>query len=157
MSEKGLTRFSLTRWSSYGYLPPVAAILSPQLGAGSGLPESPYRRIAPRFNTAQFQPFSSSNWYFNLQIQAMAPLSQDELDGIYAFAVDLGKRAGEMLVDAAQVRIDGGDATQEEKEHVQKENAVDLVTETDESMLPSVCPITLKCPPQSHAIYQGCL
>ena len=63
----------------------------------------------------------------------MASLTQDELDGIYAFAVDLGKRAGQMLVDAAQVRIDGGDATQEEKEHVQKENAVDLVTETDES------------------------
>lgn len=70
----------------------------------------------------------------------MASLTQDELDGIYAFAVNLGKRAGQMLVDAAQVRIDGGDATQEEKEHVQKENAVDLVTETDESMLPSNLP-----------------
>lgn len=66
----------------------------------------------------------------------MASLSQNELDSIYAFAVDLGKQAGQMLVDAAQVRIDGGNATQDEKEHVQKENAVDLVTETDESMLP---------------------
>jgi myo-inositol-1(or 4)-monophosphatase len=62
----------------------------------------------------------------------MTILSQEELDGIYAFAVDLGKRAGQMLTDAAQIRIDGGSATPEQKEHVQKENAVDLVTETDE-------------------------
>jgi hypothetical protein len=62
----------------------------------------------------------------------MTNLSQEELDGIYAFAVDLGKRAGQMLTDAAQIRIDGGSATPEQKEHVQKENAVDLVTETDE-------------------------
>jgi myo-inositol-1(or 4)-monophosphatase len=62
----------------------------------------------------------------------MATLSQEELDGIYAFAVHLGKRAGQMLTDAAQIRIDGGNATAEQKEHVQKENAVDLVTETDE-------------------------
>jgi myo-inositol-1(or 4)-monophosphatase len=62
----------------------------------------------------------------------MATLSEEELDGIYAFAVDLGKRAGQMLTDAAQTRIDGGHATVEQKEHVQKGNAVDLVTETDE-------------------------
>jgi myo-inositol-1(or 4)-monophosphatase len=62
----------------------------------------------------------------------MATLSQEELYGIYSFAVDLGKRAGQMLTDAAQIRIDGGNATPEQKEHVQKENAVDLVTETDE-------------------------
>jgi myo-inositol-1(or 4)-monophosphatase len=67
----------------------------------------------------------------------MGSLSQEDLDGIYAFAVDLGKRAGQMLVDAAQIRIDGGNATQEQKEHVQKENAVDLVTETDEGMYPA--------------------
>jgi myo-inositol-1(or 4)-monophosphatase len=65
----------------------------------------------------------------------MTTLSQEELDGIYAFAVELGKRAGQMLTDAAQIRIDGGNATSEQKEHVQKENAVDLVTETDESEL----------------------
>ncbi|RAQ99532.1 inositol monophosphatase [Stemphylium lycopersici] len=64
----------------------------------------------------------------------MADLSREELDGIYAFAVQLGKQAGKMLMDAAQLRIDGGDATTEEKEHVQKENAVDLVTETDENV-----------------------
>jgi myo-inositol-1(or 4)-monophosphatase len=65
----------------------------------------------------------------------MTSLSQEELDGIYAFAVDLGKQAGQMLTDAAQIRIDGGNATSEQKAHVQKENAVDLVTETDEGRL----------------------
>jgi myo-inositol-1(or 4)-monophosphatase len=60
----------------------------------------------------------------------MTTLSQEELDSIYAFAVDLGKRAGQMLTEAAQIRIDGGNATPE-----QKENAVDLVTETDEGGL----------------------
>lgn len=64
----------------------------------------------------------------------MTTLSQEELDGIYAFAVDLGKRAGQMLTDAAQIRTDGGNGKAEQKEHVQKENAVDLVTETDEGM-----------------------
>ena len=64
----------------------------------------------------------------------MKSLSQDELDDIYAFAIELGKAAGKMLMDAAQLRISGEVSTHEEKEHVQKENAVDLVTETDESM-----------------------
>jgi myo-inositol-1(or 4)-monophosphatase len=71
----------------------------------------------------------------------MSALSQEDLDGIYAFAVDLGKRAGQMLIDAAQIRIDGGNATQEQKEHVQKENAVDLVTETDEGMWATRLPL----------------
>jgi myo-inositol-1(or 4)-monophosphatase len=65
----------------------------------------------------------------------MTSLSQEELDGIYAFAVDLGKQAGQMLTDAAQIRIDGWNTTSEQKAHVQKENAVDLVTETDEGRL----------------------
>ncbi|KAF2019748.1 inositol monophosphatase [Aaosphaeria arxii CBS 175.79] len=64
----------------------------------------------------------------------MADISQDELDDIYAFAVNLGKEAGSMLLDAAKLRIGDNRATQEQKEHVQKENAVDLVTETDEEL-----------------------
>ena len=63
----------------------------------------------------------------------MGELSRNELDEIYAFAVELGKQAGKMLTDAAQLRISGGNGSQKEKAHVQKENAVDLVTETDES------------------------
>lgn len=77
----------------------------------------------------------------------MPTISQEELDGIYAFAVDLGKKAGQMLTDAAQIRIDGGSASSEQKEHVQKENAVDLVTETDESKYHSN-----RCHPAVHAI-----
>ncbi|EMD70030.1 hypothetical protein GGP41_000185 [Bipolaris sorokiniana] len=64
----------------------------------------------------------------------MAELSREELDEIYAFAVDLGKKAGKMLMDAAQARMNSESTTTEEKQHVQKENAVDLVTETDENV-----------------------
>ena len=62
----------------------------------------------------------------------MADISQEQLDEIYAFAVQLGKDAGRMLLDAARLRMGDGPASREQKEHVEKENAVDLVTETDE-------------------------
>ena len=64
----------------------------------------------------------------------MSEISREELDGIYAFAVQLGKRAGQMLKDAAQLRMNGGGGTKAQDEHVQKANAVDLVTETDEDV-----------------------
>jgi len=64
----------------------------------------------------------------------MADIPREELDEIYTFAVQLGKAAGKMLMAAAQMRIDGGSDVKQEKEHVQKENAVDLVTETDENV-----------------------
>lgn len=72
----------------------------------------------------------------------MSNISRDELDEIYTFAVELGKGAGKMLTDAAQLRIDGGSESREEKEHVQKMNAVDLVTETDEGRLESQILVT---------------
>lgn len=53
---------------------------------------------------------------------------------IYGFAVELGKQAGQMLKDAAQLRMDGNSRTKAQDEHVQKMNAVDLVTETDEDV-----------------------
>jgi hypothetical protein len=53
---------------------------------------------------------------------------------IIAFAVGLGKQAGQMLRDAAQLRMDGGSGAIGQDEHVQKDNAVDLVTETDENV-----------------------
>jgi myo-inositol-1(or 4)-monophosphatase len=62
----------------------------------------------------------------------MTDISKEELDGIYLFAVGLGRQAGKMLMEAAQLRMNGGDGKNQEKEHVLKENAVDLVTETDE-------------------------
>ncbi|KAF1959623.1 inositol monophosphatase [Byssothecium circinans] len=64
----------------------------------------------------------------------MMELSQNELDDIYTFAVQLGKDAGKMLMEAAQLRMGSTNATIKEKEHVQKANAVDLVTETDENI-----------------------
>lgn len=64
----------------------------------------------------------------------MSEIPREELDEIYAFAVELGKRAGQMLRDAAQLRMDGSSRTKAQDEHVQKMNAVDLVTETDEDV-----------------------
>lgn len=59
----------------------------------------------------------------------MPDINQDDLDEMYAFAVQLGKDAGRMLLDAAKLRYEGKSAQQL---HVEKENAVDLVTQTDE-------------------------
>jgi len=56
------------------------------------------------------------------------------LDEIYAFAVQLGKDAGSMLMDAATSRF--GDAGQSEQFAEEKESAVDIVTKTDEGMSP---------------------
>ncbi|KKY17326.1 putative inositol monophosphatase [Diplodia seriata] len=61
-----------------------------------------------------------------------AHLSSQELDEIYSFAVQLGKDAGKMLLDAAMLRCKGG--TVPEAAHVEKMNAVDLVTQTDEDV-----------------------
>lgn len=57
-----------------------------------------------------------------------AQISDKELDEIYAFAVQLGKDAGKMLMDAAKLRMASGGAAHES---VEKENAVDIVTKTD--------------------------
>ncbi|KAF2712423.1 inositol monophosphatase [Pleomassaria siparia CBS 279.74] len=64
----------------------------------------------------------------------MADISQEELDDIYTFAVQLGKDAGKMLLEAAKLRMVDDGEEQKEQQHVQKENAVDLVTETDENV-----------------------
>lgn len=62
----------------------------------------------------------------------MSPLKSEELDEIYAFAIELGKQAGKILLDAAKLRYRSG--TSREEEHVEKLNAVDLVTQTDEDV-----------------------
>ncbi|KAK7192800.1 hypothetical protein DPSP01_011221 [Paraphaeosphaeria sporulosa] len=60
-------------------------------------------------------------------------ISRADLDEIYAFAIQLGKDAGRMLMAAAHARMgDAGSSSQ--KAHTQKMNAVDLVTETDEEV-----------------------
>lgn len=64
----------------------------------------------------------------------MPSLDQTELDEIYAFAVDLGRKAGQLLLDGVEKRIAGaGHATESEKD-----SSVDIVTQTDEgySILP---------------------
>jgi myo-inositol-1(or 4)-monophosphatase len=61
-------------------------------------------------------------------------LPQDELDEIYAFAIDLGRKAGKMLMDRVDQRISGADGTNAFEE---KENAVDIVTQTDEGERPN--------------------
>lgn len=68
-----------------------------------------------------------------------AILTETELDEIYSFAIQLAKEAGQKLLDAVDARLSrastgtgtttgGGGAVG----HVEKESAVDLVTETDE-------------------------
>lgn len=63
---------------------------------------------------------------------AVGPLSQDELDEIYAFAVDLGRKAGKLLMDRVEQRISGCEGHSQDFE--EKENAVDIVTQTDEGL-----------------------
>jgi myo-inositol-1(or 4)-monophosphatase len=63
----------------------------------------------------------------------MSYISTEELDEIYNFAVKLGKDAGQLLLAAAKKRMgDGGVTVEDHQEHTEKENSVDLVTETDE-------------------------
>ncbi|TGO67100.1 hypothetical protein BOTNAR_0048g00320 [Botryotinia narcissicola] len=54
-------------------------------------------------------------------------ISDAELQEIYAFALDLGRRAGKMLMDGVEKRCEGDEGGKEEE----KMNAVDIVTQTD--------------------------
>lgn len=58
------------------------------------------------------------------------PISDKELDEIYAFAIQLGKDAGKMLMDAAALRMSSSSGQGEQK-FEEKDNAVDIVTKTD--------------------------
>lgn len=60
----------------------------------------------------------------------VGPLPQDELDEIYAFAVDLGRKAGKLLMDRVEQHISGSENYT--KQYEEKDNAVDIVTQTDE-------------------------
>lgn len=65
----------------------------------------------------------------------MSTLTEEELTDIYEFAIHLGKTAGQLLLDGVNKRCgDESTATEEEGPHVEKENAVDLVTQTDLGM-----------------------
>ncbi|KAK3391522.1 protein qutG [Sordaria brevicollis] len=64
-------------------------------------------------------------------------ITEAELDGIYAFAVQLGKDAGHLLMEAARSRFSSTKATNEKStipEFTEKDSAVDIVTQTDEEV-----------------------
>jgi myo-inositol-1(or 4)-monophosphatase len=70
-----------------------------------------------------------------------------DIEELYAFAIDLSKRAGQILLDAAEKRrasqsIAGAGGI---IASVNKLNSVDVVTETDERLCP-VLPITVGRP-----------
>ncbi len=60
-------------------------------------------------------------------------MDSQELDEIHAFAVQLGKDAGQMLMQAAWRRVDGGsvNGASSSNEFDEKESSVDIVTKTD--------------------------
>ncbi|CAP91908.1 hypothetical protein E8E15_010476 [Penicillium rubens] len=63
---------------------------------------------------------------------AIGPFTQNELDEIYAFAVDLGRKAGKLLMERVDQRI--SDANGHSNSFEEKENSVDIVTQTDEDV-----------------------
>lgn len=64
---------------------------------------------------------------------AVSSFTQDELDQIYAFAVDLGRKAGDLLMERIEQRISGGQGHSQKFE--EKDSSVDIVTQTDEGKL----------------------
>ncbi|OAQ77935.1 Inositol monophosphatase, metal-binding site [Purpureocillium lilacinum] len=72
--------------------------------------------------------------------QAVKPttgvMDSQELDEIHAFAVQLGKDAGQMLMQAAWRRVDGGsvNGASSSNEFDEKESSVDIVTKTDHAV-----------------------
>ncbi|KAJ5226782.1 uncharacterized protein N7469_006788 [Penicillium citrinum] len=63
---------------------------------------------------------------------AVGSFSQNELDEIYAFAIDLGRKAGDLLMSRVEQRMDGGEGNAQSFE--EKDNSVDIVTQTDEDV-----------------------
>lgn len=59
-------------------------------------------------------------------------MDDQTLAEVYAFALQLGKDAGDMLMAAARRRIEGGpNPGSSSVAYVEKENSVDIVTKTD--------------------------
>jgi myo-inositol-1(or 4)-monophosphatase len=61
----------------------------------------------------------------------MLDLSDDQLSEVYSFAVQLGKDAGDMLMAAARKRFENQGGPSTKVSYVEKDNAVDIVTSTD--------------------------
>jgi myo-inositol-1(or 4)-monophosphatase len=64
---------------------------------------------------------------------AMDPFTDDQMQEMYLFALDLGRRAGKILMQGMEKRISG--TGEPEQAHVEKMNAVDIVTQTDLGMI----------------------
>lgn len=57
-------------------------------------------------------------------------MSEEELQELYVFSLDLARRAGKILMDGVDMRCgDSGSRTETKQE--EKMNAVDIVTQTD--------------------------
>ncbi|QKX62176.1 uncharacterized protein TRUGW13939_09334 [Talaromyces rugulosus] len=68
-------------------------------------------------------------------------MTAEQLDEIYQFAIDLGKKAGQKLLDGMHSRITGNDILQTADANTsnnlaftEKDNAVDIVTQVDEDV-----------------------
>lgn len=63
----------------------------------------------------------------------MSEVTEEQLGEIYAFAVQLGRDAGGLLMEFAKARW--GEKGTGEQLFSEKDNAVDIVTKADEGML----------------------
>lgn len=74
---------------------------------------------------------------------AMPEISTDELKDLYQFAIHLAKDAGQILLEGINQRRAAGlnnDKEDEEDNPVEKENAVDIVTKTDNCIFSFLAP-----------------
>lgn len=62
----------------------------------------------------------------------MPQISEEELSGVYDFAVQLAKDAGRLLLDGATARM--GDNGKTSLDAVEKDSSVDVVTQIDEDV-----------------------
>jgi hypothetical protein len=101
--------------------------------------------LACGFSTSLFPEQIPGSYVQKGEDPIMAQISQQELDEIYAFALDIGKRAGKLLLDGVDKRIGGVDGSGE-LAFTEKDNAVDIVTKTDEGLLynPFFTPVVLR-------------
>ena len=58
-------------------------------------------------------------------------LEDEELREIYDFALNLGRLAGRILLDGVEKRCNGSEGRETSDIHVEKMNAVDIVSQTD--------------------------
>lgn len=74
---------------------------------------------------------------------SICPFDKEQLAEIYDFALGLGRRAGQILLEGVEKRCgEESDTWQDQKE---KESAVDIVTQADLGGLPSLILSRAKC------------